>query len=153
MGTIFATQAKNHSKNSYLHYNNIHSAASPDIWYQKMRHIGPLELYQLGKECLGVRLQGKKMSQCSHCVLSKITQQISRRPLANKALRLFYHFSIDWFDLEEGWDSYQGDGAIVQRVMAVICKAIGMAITYFTESAKEEENLPLIKDFVTWLEL
>ena len=134
-------------------YNQLHAVASPDIWHRRMGHIGPLGLYKLGKECLGVRLWGKKMSQCPHCALSKISQQISQRSPANKATRPFYQVFVDWLDLEEGWDSYQGDGAIVRRVMVVICEATGMAITYFTQSAKEEENLPLIQDFVTWLVL
>lgn len=37
--------------------------------------------------------------------------------------------------------------------MAVVCKATGVAITYFTEMAEEKENLLLMKDFVTWLAL
>lgn len=37
--------------------------------------------------------------------------------------------------------------------MAIIYKATGMAIIYFTESPKEDENLPLTQDFVTWLTL
>ena len=114
-----------------------------------MGHIGPLRLYQLGKKCLRVRLWGKKMSQCPHYALSKISQQISRRPPANKAIRLFDQVFVDWLDLEEGWDSYQGDSAVVCWVMVVICEATGMAITYFTQSAKEDENLPLTQDFVT----
>ena len=60
---------------------------------------------------------------------------------------------IDWLDLKKGWNSYQGDGALVQRVMVAVCKAIGMAMTYFTQSSKENENLPLITNFVTFLAL
>lgn len=37
--------------------------------------------------------------------------------------------------------------------MVVVCEDTGMTITYFTQSAKENENLPLIHDFVTWLAL
>ena len=37
--------------------------------------------------------------------------------------------------------------------MIVLCEATRMAITYFTQSAKEDENLPLVQDFVTWLAL
>lgn len=151
-GTVLAAFSSKSSQHPHSHHD-IHSAASPDIWHQRMGHIGPLGLYKLGKECLGVRLRGKKMSQCTHCAVSKITQQISRRPPANQALRPFYRVFVDWFDLDEGWDGYQGDGAIVRRVMAVVCEATGMAITYFTETAKEDENLPLMKDFVTWLAL
>ena len=140
-------------KDSLCTYNQLHAIASPDIWHCRMGHISPLGLYKLGKECLGVKLRGKTMSQCPHCALSKISQQISRRPSANKSTRPFHRVFVDWLDLEEGWDTYQGDGAIVRRAMVVICEATGMAITYFTQSAKEDENLPLLQDFVTWLEL
>ncbi len=37
--------------------------------------------------------------------------------------------------------------------MVVIYEATEMAIRYFTQSAKEHENLPLILDFITWLAL
>lgn len=37
--------------------------------------------------------------------------------------------------------------------MIVICKATRVVITYFNQSAKENENLSLIQDFVTWLAL
>ena len=37
--------------------------------------------------------------------------------------------------------------------MVVICEATGMAITYFTQSAKEDESLLLSQDFVTRLAL
>ena len=60
---------------------------------------------------------------------------------------------IDWLDLDEGWDSYQGDGALVRRVMVAVCEATGMAMTYFTQSSKESENLLLVTDFVTFLAL
>ena len=78
-----------------------------------MEHIGPLGLYKLGKKCLRVRFWGKKMSQCSHCALSKISQQILRTPPANKATQLFYQVFVDWLDLEKRWDSYQGKRADV----------------------------------------
>lgn len=112
-----------------------------------------LGLHKLGKECLGVQLRAKIISQCSHCAFSKILQQISRRPPANKSTRPFHRVFVDWLDLEEGWNSYQGDGALVLRCMVVVCEATGMAVTYFTQSAKEDKNLPLTQDFVTWLAL
>ena len=37
--------------------------------------------------------------------------------------------------------------------MVIICEATGMAITYFIQSAKEDKNLLLTKDFLTWLAL
>lgn len=107
-----------------------------------MGHLGTLGLHMLGKECLGVQLRGKKISQCTHCVVSKISQQVSRRPPANQSTRPFHRVYIDWLDLEDGWDSYQSDGAVVRRAMVAICEATGMAVTYFTQSAKERENLP-----------
>ena len=93
------------------------------------------------------------MAQCPHCALSKMTQQISRLLPANKSTRSFHRVYIDWLDLDEGWDSYQGDGALVRRVMVAVCEATGMAMTYFTQSSKESENLPLVTDFVTFLAL
>ena len=35
--------------------------------------------------------------------------------------------------------------------MVVIYEVTGMAITYFTQSAKKNKNLLLMQDFVTWL--
>lgn len=118
-----------------------------------MGHIGLLELYKLGKECLGVQLRGKMMSQCPHYTLSKMTQQISRRLPANKSTRPFHWVFVDWLDLKEGWDTYQGEGAIVRQAIVVVCKATGMAVTYFTQSLKEDKNLPLTQDFVIWVAL
>ena len=136
-------------KDSLRTYNQLYAIASPNIWHRGMGHIGPLGLYKLGKEYLGVKLQGKTMSQCPYYALSKISQQISRRPLTNKSKKPFYWVFVDWLDLEEGWNTYQGDEAIVRQVIVIICKATGMTITYFTQSVKEDENLPLLQDFVT----
>lgn len=61
----------------------IESSATADIWHWRMGHIGPLGLYELGREYLGVRLKGKTTASCPDCALSKITQQISRYPLLN----------------------------------------------------------------------
>lgn len=133
---------RGHSIQTHRH---LHAPASPDTWHRRMGHIGPLGLYKLGKECLGVQLRGKSMSQCPHCALSKISQQISRQSPANKSTRPFHRVFVDWQDLEEGWDTYQDDGAIVRRAMVVICEAKGMAITYFTQSTKEDKNLPLTR--------
>lgn len=151
-GTAFATVATNPAnlKNSRP-YQVPHSAATPDTWHRRMGHIGPLGLHMLGKECLGVQLRGKKISQCTHCAVSKVSQQVSRRPPANQSTRPFHRVYIDWLDLEDGWDSYQGDGAAVRRAMVAICEATGMAVTYFTQSAKESENLPLTQNLVNWL--
>ncbi len=104
----------------------------------------------LGNECLRVRLRGKKMSQCTHCAVSKISQQVSSRPLSNQSTRLFHRVYFDWLNPEDGWDSYQSDGALVGRAMVDVCEATGMAVTYFTQSAKESQNLPLTQNLGNW---
>lgn len=103
--TAFATTAPSETFNtrSKPRRQDLNSVASPDDWHQRMGHIGPLGLYKLGKECLGVRLRGKSVAQCPRCALSKMTQQISRLPPAKKATRPFYRVFVDWLDLEEGW--------------------------------------------------
>ena len=142
----FATLASNSATCSY---QEPHSAATPDIWHRKIYYIGPLGLHMLGKECLGVRLWGKKISQCTHYAVLKISQQVSRWLSANQSTRFFHWVYIDWLDLEDKWDNYQSNGAIVRWVMVVICEATRMAVTYFTQSAKESENLLLTHNLVS----
>lgn len=60
---------------------------------------------------------------------------------------------VDWLDLEEGWNTYQGNKAIVRQAIVVVCKATDMAVTYFTQSSKKDKNISLIQDFVTWVAL
>lgn len=127
--------------------------ASSTLWHRRMGHIGPAALSQLGKQTLGVRIRGPSTSHCQDCALAKITQQISRRPDPNKSTRPFQQVHIDWFDLEEGWDGYQGDGRIVRRCVLITCEATGMVLAYFTTSSREDENLPILKDVVNWLKL
>lgn len=100
-----------------------------------------------------LKLQGKTISPCLYCALSKISQQISPQPPANKSIRPFYRIFVNWLDLEKSWDTYKGNGAIVRQAILLICEAIGMAITYFTQSAKENENLLLLQDFMICLVL
>ena len=40
---------------------------------------------------------------------------------------------------------------MVRRVIVAVCEVTGIAVTYFTQSAKESENLPLIKNLVNRL--
>ena len=82
-----------------------------------------------------------------------MTQQISRVPPANKSTQPFHRVYIDWLDLDKRWDSYQGDGALVRRVMVAVCEATGIAMTYFTQSSKENKNFLLVTNFVTFLAL
>ena len=98
----YAALATEPNTQSKLPTFRLATPASADIWHRRMGHIVPLGLYKLGKECLGVRLRGKNMSQCPHCALSKITQQISCLPPANKATRPFHRVFVDWIDLAEG---------------------------------------------------
>lgn len=91
------------------------------------------------------------MSQCTHCAVSKISQQVSRRPPVNQSTRPFHRVYIDWLNLEDGWDTYQGDGAVVRRAIVAVCETTSMAVTYFTQLSKESENLPLTQNLVNWL--
>ncbi len=91
------------------------------------------------------------MSQFIHCAVSKISQQVSRRPPSNQSIRPFHKVYIDWLDLEDGWDSYQGDRDVVRRATVAVYKVTGMAVTYFTQSDKESENLLLTQNLVNWL--
>ncbi len=148
-GIAFATLAMEPAtlRNSQP-YHRSHSAATSDTWHHKIGQIGPLGLQMLGKECLGVRLRGKKMFQCVHFAVSKISQQVSSRPPSNQSTRNFQIIYIDWLDLEDGWNSYQSDRAVVGRAMVAVCKATGMAVIYFTHSAYESQNLPLTQNLV-----
>ncbi len=133
-GIVFATLASDPSilRNSWP-YQRRYSASNSDNWYRRMGHIGLLGLHILGKECLGLRLQGKKMCQYTHCAMFKISQQVSRRPPSNQSTRPFQRVYIDWLDLEDGWDSYQGNGVVVRRAIMAVCEATGMAVTYFIQ--------------------
>ena len=127
--------------------------ATSDIWHKRMGHLGQAALAKLGTETIGVRLRGPSTSQCQDCAMAKITKQISRRPDPHKSTKPFHTIHVDWFDLEEGWDGYQPDGRIVRRCMIMTCEATGMTLAYFTTSAREDENLPIIKDAINWLHL
>ncbi len=116
-----------------------------------MGHIGRLRVYMVGKKCLEVRLRFQKIYQCTNYAMSKISQQVSRQPLFNQSARLFHRVYINWLDLEDGKDSYQGGGSLVRRTMLPVFEAKGMTVTYFTKSVKKRENLPLTQNLVNWL--
>ena len=127
--------------------------ANPKLWHERLGHIGPMALTKLGENTIGVRLRGPSTSKCSNCAIAKITRQISRRPSSNKATRPFYRVHLDWFDLEEGWDGYQYDGRLVRRCLLITCEATGMTLAYFTTCSKENENLPILRDAINWLQM
>ncbi len=90
-GIVFATfPADSATPRNTRPYQRPHSAAKSDTWYRRMGHIGLLGLHILGKKCLGVRLQGKIMFQLTHFAMSKISQQMSRRPPSNKSTWPFH---------------------------------------------------------------
>ena len=39
----------------------------------------------------------------------------------------------------------------MRQAIVVVCEATKLAVTYFTKSAKESENLPLTQNLVNWL--
>ena len=39
----------------------------------------------------------------------------------------------------------------MSRLIVALCEATGMAVSYFTQSAKKSENLPLPQNLVKWL--
>lgn len=131
--------------------NQHYIVASPDIWHWKIGYIRLPGLYKLEKEYLKVRLWGKKMSQYHHYVLSKIPQQILWVLPTNKAIQPFYQAFNDWLAIKEGWDSYQGNRAVIYWVIVVICEATRMVMIYFIQSLKKDEKLLLMQDCVTWL--
>ena len=91
------------------------------------------------------------MSQCIHSAVSKISQQVSRRPPFNQSIQPFHREYIDWIDLENSWDRYQCNAAVVRQAIVAVYKATGMAVIYFTQSVKESEILPLTQNLVNWL--
>jgi hypothetical protein len=109
-----------------------------------MGHIGPGALAQLGNQTLRVQINGPSTVKCPDCALAKITQQISRILDPNKSTRPFHKIHVDWFDLKAGWDNYQHKGKLVCRCIIITCEATGMALTYFTNRAREDENLPIL---------
>ena len=88
---VFATLAADpaNPRNSQP-YVGPHSAAISDTWHRRMGPNSPLGLQILGKECVGVRLRGKRMSQCTYCNVSKISQQVSCPPQSNQSTRFFH---------------------------------------------------------------
>ena len=103
--------------------------ANPNLWHERLGHIGPTALTKLGQNTIRVRLQGSSTMKCSNCAMAKITRQISHRPNPNKATQPFYHIHLDWFDVEEGWDGYQYDGRIVRRCLLITCEATPLHIS------------------------
>ena len=45
------------------------------------------------------------------------------------------------------------DGRLVRRCLLLVCEATGMTLAYFTTCAKEDENLPIVRDAINWLHL
>lgn len=116
---------------SHIH-NQLHAIASPNIWHYQMEYIGPLDLYNLGKECLRVKLQGKTISQCLYYTLSKISWQISQWSLINILTRLFHWIYVNLLDPKKGRDIYQDNKTIVSKTMVVVYKTKSITVTYFT---------------------
>ena len=62
---------------------------SMDLWYKRLGHIGPLALFKVGENSLGVRLRGPSITKYRDYTLSKICQQVSYRLDPNKFIKPF----------------------------------------------------------------
>ena len=91
---------------SFQPYQKPHFATIFDIWYCRISHISFLSLHILGKNCLGIWLRDKKMSQCIYYIMSKIFQQVLQWSPVSQSTEFFYRVYIDWLDLENNWNSY-----------------------------------------------
>lgn len=128
------------------------SWADGSLWHRRFGHIGSKALQQVAINCLGARIRPPKLAECDDCALSKITQQNVNHGLSlSKSTIPFYRVFIDWHDLKEGWDGYQGDGRVVRRVMLITCEATNLVLAYFTYSNGEKENWGIINDVYQWL--
>ncbi len=98
----FATLASDTATQKNIQpYQGPHSASTSDTCHRRIGYISLLGLHLLDKKCLEVRLRGKRMSQCIHYTLSKISQQLSRCSPSNQSTRPFHRVYIDWLDLED----------------------------------------------------
>ncbi|KAI1840359.1 hypothetical protein JX266_013452 [Neoarthrinium moseri] len=120
------------------------------MWHERMGHPSLEAMQQLSKSALGFKLTGPTTCECDACGMAKITQQISRRVIANKQLTPFSRIHIDWEDLAEGWGEAEED-QLVKRVMFCVDEATGYVTAEAVVTSKEDENLPLVKDIVEWI--
>ncbi len=103
---------------------------------------------KVGENSLKVRLKGPSIAKYRDYVLSKICQQISYRLDPNKFIKPFQKVYIDWFDLKKGWDDYQGDKRIIQKIVLIVYKTISYIFGYFTIYPKKDENFPIVKNIM-----
>ncbi len=127
------------------------SSAEATLWHRRLGHVGPAVMEVMTESCLGARIRGPTTAECADCALSKIKQRPTRIPVAVKAMRPFHTISIDFTELDRGWDGFQGDGIVVRRVMFVSCEATGLVVAYFMTSQRETETLKAIKDALEWI--
>ena len=116
------------------------------LWHLRMGHIGQLPLHVLGKQALGMKLQGPCTTACQDCAVAKIRRQTSRRaPLDRELSAPCQEIHVDWTDVSP---DYQG----FVRVMFITCAWSGMVFPYFmTTHGTEKENLRVLKDFTEWI--
>lgn len=110
-----------------------------------MGHIGPAPLYKLGKQALGVRLNGPTTVQCEACAMAKIKRQVSRRPPDRAIGAPGQEIHIDWTDLSQAHNGYV-------RVIFITDRFSGLITPYFMSThGQERENLRVLKDYIIWL--
>ncbi len=126
----------------------IPAQVSTDLWYKWLGYIGPLALSKVKENSLKVRLKGLSITKYKDYVFSKICQQVLYCLDLNKFIKSFQKVYIDWFDLKESWDDYQGDRRIIRRIIFIIYKTIGYIFRYFIICPKKDENLPIVKNMI-----
>jgi len=122
------------------------SRGSAELWHRRMGHPGPMSLFHLGLNSLGVKVKGPKTTDCPHCALAKIRRQVSRRPPEREADKPLTELHIDWTDLTEAHAGYI-------RVMFIHDAYSGRSFPYFMKThGLEKENLRVLKDFIPYIQ-
>jgi hypothetical protein len=111
-----------------------------------MGHAGPEAIRYLETYCRGARvtLRGPFTKECIGCARAKVKNLILRRRPDYIYITLFQKVHIDWSDVAEGIDG-------TERVMFVICEAIGIMMNYFLTSKEESGSLEALISCSKWL--
>ena len=80
------------------------SAASPNLWHDRLAHCGPEVIEHLPTAMTGVKVtSGPSATECNTCGVGKVHNLISRR-LARRANAPFERIHWDLIEMEEGYN-------------------------------------------------